>query len=230
METSGIRTVDASRATAWIGEGWNLFKQAPGIWIALLVVYFVIAFMAGWIPLVGSLAMSLLAPVFSYGFLAGARDLQAGQALKIEHLFAGFKSPRLGQLIMLGLLSLAVGIVLVLLAGFGMVGAVLGSGDSGVGMGALLGSLIVLLLVLVLVAALFFATPLVGFAGMDPVEAVKLSFAATLQNWLPLLVWGLLALVLSVIGAIPFGLGLLIVAPLLLASYWCACRDILGVS
>jgi uncharacterized membrane protein len=230
MEQVGIRTVDTGRATAWISEGWGLFKQAPGIWIALLVIYFVIAVVAGYIPVIGSLALSLLAPVFSYGFLAGARDLQAGQALKIEHLFAGFKSPHLGNLIMLGLLSLAVGVVLALLAGFGMVGAVMTGGESAAGLGALLGSLIVLLLVLVLLAALFFATPLVGFAGMGPVDAVKMSFAATLQNWLPLLVWGLIALVLSVIGAIPFGLGLLIVAPLLLASYWCACRDILGVS
>jgi uncharacterized membrane protein len=230
MEASGIRSVDVGRATAWIGEGWGLFKKAPGIWIALLVIYFIIAVVAGFIPVIGSLALSLLAPVFSYGFLAGARDLEAGQALKIEHLFAGFKSPQLGNLIMLGLLSLAVGIALALLAGFGMVGAVMGGGESAAGLGALLGSLIVLLLVLVLIAALFFATPLVGFAGMGPVAAVKLSFAATVQNWLPLLVWGLIALGLSIIGAIPLGLGLLIVAPLLLASYWCACRDILGVS
>jgi hypothetical protein len=192
MEQTGIRTVDAGQATAWIVEGWGLFKQAPGIWIALLLIYFVIAVVAGFIPVIGSLAMSLLAPVFSYGFLAGARDQQAGQGLKIEHLFAGFRSPQLGKLVMLGLLSLAVGVVLALLAGFGMAGAVMSGGESGAGLGAMLGSLIVLVLVLVLIAALFFATPLVGFAGMAPVEAVKLSFAATLQNWLPLLVWGLL--------------------------------------
>lgn len=230
MDGTGVRAVDVDRATAWIGEGWALFKRAPGIWIALVVIYFVIAVVAGLIPVVGSLAFSLFAPVFTYGWLLGARELEAGQPLRIEHLFAGFKSPRLGSLVVLGVLSLVIGVALALVAGLGMAGAVMGGGERGGGLLALLGSLIVLLIVLVLLAALFFATPLVGFSGMTPLEAIKLSFAATVENWLPLLVWGLIALVLAIIGTIPFGLGLLVVVPLLLASYWCACRDILGVS
>lgn len=230
MEGSGIRSVGVDKATVWIGEGWGLFKRAPGIWIAMLVIYFVIAVVAGFIPVIGSLALSLFAPVFTYGFLAGARDLEAGQALKIEHLFAGFTSPRFGNLVVLGVLSLVVGVGLALVASFGLVGAIAGGGDAAGGLMALLGSLVVLLIVLVLIAALFFATPLVGFRGTGPVDAVKLSFAATIRNWLPLLVWGLIALVLTLVGSIPFGLGLLVVVPLLTVSYWCVCRDILGVS
>ncbi len=227
MDGMGVRSVGVDRATAWIGEGWELFKRAPGIWIALVVIYFVIALVvAGLIPVVGSLAFSLFAPTFTYGWLLGARELQAGHPLKIEHLFAGFKSPRLGSLVVLGVLSLVIGIALGLVAGFGMAGAVMGSGERGGGLVAL----VVLLIVLVLIAALFFATPLVGFSNVTPVEAIKLSFAATVKNWLPLLVWGLLALLLTIVGSIPFGLGLLVVVPVLLASYWCACRDILGVS
>ncbi|MFC4253136.1 MAG: BPSS1780 family membrane protein [Sinimarinibacterium flocculans] len=230
MDETGIRSVGVDRASAWIGEGWALFKRAPGLWIAILVIYFVIAIVAGLIPVVGSLAFSLFAPVFTYGFLAGARDLDAGQALKIEHLFAGFSSPRLGSLVVLGVLSLVVGVGLALVAGFGLAGAFAGAADGGGGLLTLLVMLVVLLVMLVLIAALFFATPLVGFAGTGPVDAVKLSFAATIRNWLPLLVWGLIGLVLTFVGSIPFGLGLLVVVPLLTASYWCVCRDVLGVS
>jgi uncharacterized membrane protein len=230
MDGVGVREVGVDRATAWIGEGWALFKRAPGIWIAILVIYLVIAVVVGFIPVIGSLAFSLFAPVFTYGFLAGARDLEAGQSLQIGHLFAGFSSPRFGSLIVLGVLSLIVGVGLAVVAVLGLGGAIVGAGESGGGLMAMLGSLIVLLIMLVLIAALFFATPLVGFAGTAPIEAVKLSFAATIRNWLPLLVWGLIALVLSLVGSIPFGLGLLIVVPLVTASYWCVCRDVLGVS
>jgi hypothetical protein len=225
--TTTIHPATAEQAMAWIKGGWELFKKAPGIWIAIVIVYILIAIVVGLIPFIGSLAMSLFAPVFTLGWLQGARDLQAGQPLRLGHLFSGFQSPRMGSLVLLGLLSLAISLGFALIAALGAFGVVAGGGmDSGPGIGALLLILLILLVILALVAAFLFATPLVGFAGLSPIDAVTLSFAATFRNWLPLLVWSLIALLLLIVGAIPFGLGLLIVGPMLSASYWLMCRDV----
>jgi hypothetical protein len=202
--TPGItpRTATAEQAMGWIKGGWELFVQAPGIWIAILVIYLLISFAFSVIPVVGSLALSLFAPVFTLGWLQGARDLQAGRALRITHLFHGFQSPRMGNLVLLGLLSLGIGIGFTLVAALGAFGVASGSEtNEGPGLGALLLILLILLAILALLAAFLFATPLVGFAGLSPLDAL-------------------------IVGLIPFGLGLLIVGPLLTASYWLMCRDV----
>ncbi len=227
-----IRTVTVEHATGWVAESWRLFKLAPAIWIAILLIYLVIAVLSGLVPVIGSLAFSLLTPVFTFGWLQGIRQLQAGETLKIEHLFAGFQSPRLSQLILLGLLSMAIGLILGFIAGLGMAGMFVGAGvaDSGTAMGVatLFVMLIGLAVVAVLIAAFLFATPLVGFDDVAPTAAVQLSIRASLQNWLPLTVWSLIMLLLTLLGSIPFGLGLLVVIPMTIASYYNAYRDILG--
>lgn len=229
-----IKVATADQATAWIGGGWQIFKKAPGIWIAILLIYLVISYVVRFIPVVGSLTMSLFAPVFLFGWLQGAKDAQAGQELKIEHLFAGFKSPRMGSLVILGLLTLALALGLAMLGGLGVLGMFMGGGEhmrmESIGIGALLACLIMLFAALLIGAAVLFAAPLVGFSGMSPWPAVQLSFAAAIKNWLALLVWSLLALLVMIAGAIPFGLGLLIAIPVLAASYYLAYCDIFGAS
>ena len=46
------------------------------------------------------------------------------------------------------------------------------------------------------------------------------------DNFLPFLLWGLLIMVLLILGAIPLGLGLLVAVPMLWASTYAAFRDI----
>lgn len=223
-----INLATTDQAMGWLRDGWELFKRAPGIWIGIVVIYIVISLAANLIPIIGSLALALFGIVFTFGMFCGARDLEAGNPLTIGHLFAGFSSPRMGSLVLLGLLtligSLCVGIPAGLVAVILVAG---GNGGLGLATGLLL-AVLAIVLVAVLSAALLFATPLVGFNGLSPIEAVKLSFAATLKNWLPLLVWGVLAILLVLAGAIPLGLGLLVVMPMLCASYWLMYRTIFG--
>src|SRR4051794_17762946 len=92
------RTVPAENGWKWIVEGWNLFKHAPGIWIALIVVLTVISVVLAFIPVLGSIANIVLTPVFAAGLILGCRALDEGGELKIEHLFAGFRE-RFGTLV-----------------------------------------------------------------------------------------------------------------------------------
>lgn len=210
-----IHTAAAGDGTAWITAGWALFKRAPGPWIGILLVFILINLAASLIPVLGALVMNILGPVFTFGWLLGARELDAGKPLTVGHLFAGFGSPSRNSLLMLGGVSLLAAIGAVLLGALAIGG--MAPGQMAINPTALL----VLLVVLVpLIAALLFATPLVGFDQLPIAAALRLSFNASFRNWLALLVWGLVAFALMLLGALPLGLGLLVVAPLLAASYY----------
>jgi uncharacterized membrane protein len=55
---------------------------------------------------------------------------------------------------------------------------------------------------------------------------MKTSFYACLKNIVPFLIYGVIAVVLCLIAAIPFGLGFLVVGPVLFASIYTGYRDI----
>lgn len=210
-----IHTATAGDATAWIAAGWELFKKAPGPWIGILVVFFLINLAAGLLPIAGPTAMAVLGPVFTFGWLSGAADLDAGRHLTLGHLFAGFGSPVRNSLILLGAISLLASVAMALIA----VSAIGGVAPGTVEVAPF--SLLVLLILLVpVIAAFLFATPLVGFDRLPIATALRLSFNASFRNWLALLVWSLLALALILVGALTFGLGLLVVVPVLTASYY----------
>lgn len=229
-----FKVATTEQAVSWISGGWELFKKTPGMWIAIFILYIVLISVLGMVPLVGSFATSLLGPVLIFGLMQGTKDLQSGGELKIDHLFSGFQHPRLSALVILGVLSLAITIAMVLVTALGIGGMVVAGGGfdvenmANIGVGAALGGLIFLFAMFFLFAAFLFAAPLVGFRGMQPVEAVKLSFAAAFANWLSLLIWSLLGMLIFLVGLIPLGLGLLVAGPVLIASYYFAYRDIFG--
>lgn len=232
MNTVEVREVTAGRGAEWLTEGWALFKKAPGIWIAVIVLWLLILFAAGLIPFIGSLAMNLIAPVFTAGVCMGCRDLDKGEPLRVGHLFAAFGGDRLGPLIVVGAIGMGGAVLLVLLAMlFGLGATMAGVGHMGgsdaphFGPGMLLGLLLILALAIPWGMALFFAAPLVALDGVAPVDSIKLSFGACLRNFAALLVWGLLALVLMIVASIPLMLGWLVAGPLLFASYYRIYRD-----
>jgi len=235
--------VDASNGKAWWSEGWRLFTASAGVWVAITVLYVVVMVMLALIPVLGSLATTLLAPVFAAGVLSGCRALDRGGELTIGHLFAGF-SERLGPLMIVGLLYLLGSFVIVvvvaglLFATVGMtgIGALL-TGDplqagvaalAALGIGAMLAVLIGLLLGIPLMMAFWFAPALVALRNDEPVAAMKASFDACLRNMLPMLVYSLLGLVFAIAASIPFGLGWLVLAPVFAASVYASYKDIFG--
>ena len=228
------RTVPAENGWKWIVEGWNLFKRQPGMWIALIVVFIVISIVLAFIPVLGSLVSMVLGPVFAAGLVIGCRAQDEGGELKIEHLFAGFRG-RFGTLAAIGALYLVATVVIVLVAGLvtGVkVFSLLGGGESDPGaiisaaFTLLLAMLIVLALMLPVLMAIWFAPSLVAFHQLGAIEAMKASFIGCLKNMVPFLIYGLVLLVASVIASIPFGLGWLVLGPVIAASMYTAYRDI----
>ena len=231
----GGKGTAASQGWAWIAEGWTLFKAAPWLWIGIIVVLILMLFAMAMVPFVGTVAQTLLTPVFMAGIVLGCRAIDDGSGLQFNHLFEGFKT-RFGTLVAVGALYLA-GLVVILLvvmmiAGAGVVALMMGAGEqpdlaqTGALMGLLLGVLIALALSIPLVMAVWFAAPLVVFHGLGAVEAMKQSFSGCLRNIVPFLVYGIIGFLLAILASIPLGLGWLVLAPVIAASVYTGYRDI----
>jgi uncharacterized membrane protein len=238
-------TVPAGNGTTWWGEGWRLFVASPGVWVGITVLFVVIMVMLAFIPVLGTFATTLLAPVLAGGVISGCRALDQGGELTIGHLFASF-SDRLGPLITVGLLYLAgsflilvvVAACLVAVIGVTGIGALM-TGDPmqaglavlvSMGVGAALALLAGLLLGIPLLMAYWFAPALVVLRGDEPLAAMKASFDASLVNFLPMLVYSVLGFVFAIAATIPLGLGWLVLAPVFAGSVYASYKDIFGVA
>lgn len=230
----GGRTVDAGRGWAWITEGFELFKKQAGLWIGIVLVLFVIMVVLALIPVLGAIATFLLMPVFGGGLMLGCQSLQRDGTLELGHLFAGFKA-HTASLVTLGALAIVGWIIVVLpvvaIVGTGaFFGAARGdaAGIAAIGGSFALAMLIAFALSILVYMALWFAPALVVLRAAAPVAALKQSFAGCLRNIVPFLVYGLVVFVLSILATIPFGLGWLVLGPVLVTSIYAAYRDIYG--
>jgi hypothetical protein len=230
----GGRAVGAGHGWTWIADGFGLFKKAPGMWIALVVVLFVILVVLAFIPLLGAVATFLLMPLFLGGMMLGCQALQGGGELELGHLFAGFKT-HTANLIVLGALAIG-GWIIVMLPVIAIVGAgtIFGvmrgdaAGVAAMGGSFMLAWLVAMALSIPIYMALWFAPALVVLRGLAPVAAIKESFLGCLKNIVPFLIYGIVMLVLGIVAAIPLGLGWLVLGPVAIASIYVAYRDIYG--
>jgi hypothetical protein len=230
-----VRTVDAGRGVAWWSEAWALFTKAPGMWIAMALIMIIIFIVLGLIPVVGGLATALLAPVFAGGWILAARKVEDGGALEIGDLFGGFKD-KLSPLVVLGAAALVATLVIGViggLLGFGAVFGMMAGGAHHSGAGVLAGLGAGMLVILVILAfsllvtmALWFAPALVVLRNVAPLDAMKMSFAANLQNIVPFLIYGVLYIIAAIVASIPFGLGWIVLAPVLMLSVYVSYKDI----
>jgi len=226
------RTVAAGRGWDWIVEAFALFLKQPGIWILAAVALGVIFIVISMIPILGSLASTLLFPIFGGGLMLGCKALDQGGALEFEHLFAGFKQ-RTGDLVLVGAFNLIGWVVIffavVAVIGGGVFMGVMRGGIEGAGL-SIASMLIAMLLVaglsVPLYMATWFAPALIVLHDVAPGAALKASFFACLRNWIPFLVYSVVLLVLCLVAAIPALLGFLVLVPVLAASVYTAYRDI----
>jgi uncharacterized membrane protein len=236
--SQGVHSVDAGRGLGWWTDAWALFLKNPGMWIVLGLITGVIFFVLALIPILGGLALALLAPVFTASWMLTARKAAGGGALEVGDAFSAFKSDRMTSLIVLGALLLGVVLVLgVLMFLFGMgtaigVGAGASAGSAGGAMAAMGVGLVMFLVFfavgIVLGMAFWFAPGLVILSGMAPIDAIKASFAGSLKNIVPFILYTVIYFVAAIVATIPFGLGWLALLPLLMITIYVSYRDIFG--
>jgi uncharacterized membrane protein len=229
------RKLPAGRGVAWFSEAWDLFKASPGTWILIFIVFALISLVFAVIPL-GSLVTSICYPVAAAGLMLGCRDLEQGASLTVGHLFRGF-SKNVSNLLLVGVLYLVGALAVGVIVGIGMALAMpffMGSGPVGTGMDAVvkmapvfaLVVLVALALMLPLFMAMWFAPAIVVFHDVQPMAAMRASFKGCLRNFVPFLLYGIVGIVILVVALIPFGLGLLVAAPLTWITMYTGYRDI----
>lgn len=229
------RVCEAGAGARWLALGWSAFAHSPGPWLLITLIWFLIALVAYIVP-GGSLAQNLLFPVFIAGIMLGCEAMRRGEPLTAEHLFAGFKAPNVGQLVLVGaiylagvfVLALVVMVPVLLLGGFALFKALAAGTEPDLQMvlPILLGMLVFMALLLPLLMAMWFAPPLVVFQKMQAFDAMKLSFTACLKNFVPYLVYGLVGFLIAFAASIPLFLGWFIAMPIFFGSTYASYREI----
>lgn len=229
----------AAQGWEWIKQGYTLFKKSPLLWVVLFIICMVAAIALSNVPVVGEPLVSLLMPVILVGLMTGARALQNGEELELAHLFSGFQK-HMSQLVTLGGISLVAQFLIfgvMLMVGGGTLVTVLMSSEpitdpnvinealAGAGFAALLG----MLLFSVLMMAMQYAPMLVYFNNLAPLEAMKLSLRAFLNNIAAMMVYSVTLVALAILASLPLFLGWLILLPLTFISLYISYCDIFPV-
>lgn len=223
--TLRVRDVRSSRGPAWLAGGWRLFRGAPVVWMGLAAGWMLITLAFVLVPVIGGVAANLLQPVFFAGFAIAARRQAAGEPPEMGALFAGFRRP-LRPLVNLGAILLVAEIAIFVVMSFLGLPGVGGGGEDVATLAdyvrELQGKEWILVVGLVLTAvvkgALWFAPTVLAFHEMSTAHAVRWSVYAALSNLGAMLAYGVALTVVFVAGALPWGLGLAVAIPVMLAS------------
>lgn len=228
----GASTVGVARRRP-VGHGWLWWKRSWSLvatnwvlWCLALLVFFAvilgISLLSLFVPMLGSFVPTLFSPVLVAGLFHLAWRRWGDDEFEFGDLFAGF-SNRTGALFFAGLMQLvlqlaftAVVVGLILVAFGPEIAAIFSTafGDAAqdvpaipAGLDAmrmLLAGLVVTALSLPYMALIWFQAPLVYFGERNGFKALGESLMAVLRNWLPMLWYSVVVLLvmLAVGGAI----------------------------
>lgn len=230
-----IRTAAAGRGWEWIVEGFRIFRKQPLTWITLVMIMLVIWFASLLIPVIGPLAINLVSPVFFAGLMLACKTTDEDGEPEFSQLFAAFKT-HASPLITVGGIYLVGNIVAVAVvfavAGGTALPTLMGKAAIdpeavlAAARGLMLGMVVGMAVFIPVLMAVWFAPLLIVFHNRPPIEAMKMSYTASLRNTMPLLIYGVAVLVLGIIASIPLMLGLIVLLPVLACSIYASYKDI----
>ncbi|MFT5521802.1 MAG: putative membrane protein [Enterobacterales bacterium] len=239
-----IMQLPANAGLKWIAQSFSIFSKSPSTWLIMWIVTFFIniAFiMSSYLILLPA----LLSATFTAGFIYGAKVVDTGVKLKLEHLFIGFKI-QLRNLFRLGLLylmfSFLLGMVFSLtLSNFIDESQVIAMSElsheelqlllaeSPEQLAYILKALLVTLaLSTPLFMASWFAPALVFFHQTPPLRAMLLSFKACNTNLLAFLIYGLVIMPMILIAMFSV-IGLPLILVIINISQYCTYRSVFNV-
>jgi len=202
------RRVPSSRGSVWITQAFALFRASLGVWFG--IVAFIMLLLI--IPVISNI-VALLMPVGIGGLMIGCQQASKTHSLKFEHLFAGIQSNAKELIILSAIYAIAsIGIVfasyyVLLLLGIDfsqvlpenmeqmsseqMIEWIRSLDQTKLLPMLLLGILVWMGLMIPLFMAYWFAPALIVLNKVSALKALKLSFNACKDNFLPFLIYGL---------------------------------------
>lgn len=225
-----LRVVSPGDSINWFKGGWKIFTADIANWVLMALIFAVIVVVLNFIPFIGVVALFVMMPLFFGGMLSAAQKADQGRSIEIMDLFALFKDEqRRTPLIILGLIMLVVVFLLGMIIGGTMMSSMkpMTGGDVPMMPQIGAGGFLVGIVGSVLSAMLFmFATPLVLFKKMSAIDAIKTSFMTCVKNFLPFILFLVIYFLLAIVAAIPFGLGFLVLMPVMIAAIYVAYKNI----
>lgn len=235
----------------WVAEGARLWRRNPALLIFASFTYLLMLLLISAVPTVGQPLAYLLMPVMSLGLLNTCRAVDEGRKTGPDILFSGFRSKLLPNLMAIGgIYFIGTMIVVYLTVPFddGALMRILTGAERFDPEGELpdFGNALIAgsLMSLPVLAAYWFAPILAGWWRVPAGKAMFFSLYACLQNWRPLLVFGLtLFLMLGFLPRILVGVAAmiaplfstlltlilpLILLPITFASFYANARDVFG--
>jgi uncharacterized membrane protein len=229
------RQLPAGAGLDWLSGGWKLFAQAPGVWIGFALIWMMLMFVASMLPIIGGFAASILSVVLSAGVGLGCQALRRGETLELSHFFSAF-SVNFNQLLLVGLIYtgativVTIVILVVVFVGLGGMGAFSQQGQPAdparIGLMIVVIGVPTLLLFIPLAMSIWLAPLLVALDGVLPFDAMRLSLRACMKNILPIIVYGLMAMLAGIVAMIPLLLGFFVLMPVMMAATYVAYRQI----
>ena len=251
------QALPSSAGWRWLLGGLAIYRRNPPILSLLVVAYWFSIVILDSLPLAGPVLASLALPGLAVGLMQAARNVERGAGVSLSTLFGSFRdNPR--TLLALGALYLCCSLGALafsaLLDGGDLMKYVLA--DSKAERAALedndftLAILCVMVLLLPVMMANWFAPVLAAWHRLTLFKALFFSLVACAMNWRPFVTYGLAlfvfagvlpALFLSLLllifpAAAQFMVALvmtpmmLIVAPVVFASFYACYHDIFGIS
>jgi membrane-anchored glycerophosphoryl diester phosphodiesterase (GDPDase) len=233
----------------WIGDAWKLFTSNPGAWIGMILISGIISIVLIVLPIVFIIAPMgifasnndpsavlaaagfalLLIPVllivallvsayFSSGMYRAAIRQAQGEAISVGDLFSGGDSflRVLGLLGLLFLVQIVIGFV------FSLPGMIVEFLEP-------LGSAAARIPSIIIAGFIFFAIPLIVDRKAGVFESIGASIEATKSQWWMFAIFAFVLGLLSFIGVIGCGVGLLVTLPFYFTTTAIAYRDTFGL-
>lgn len=227
-------------AFGWLADGWRDFRKAPGVSLAYGFFVFLVSLavatlawkLGGFVLLVSALSgFIFVAPLLAFALYAVSRQLCEGVQPNLGHTFRAIKRPMSNAMVF----ALVLLVVFLLWARAGMMVQVFfpfGRDPewSHILSFLLIGSAVGSIFAGASFAASVFSLPMIANRDVDVITAVVSSINAVLRNKPAMFVWALLVSVLTMVGFLTAGLGLIIIIPWLAYSTWHGYRQALDVS
>lgn len=231
LHVGEARRLPVAHGWYWVRDAWRITSANKGLWalafFVLMMVLMGIGLVSMLIPLVGNLAVTVVTPVFMVGLFHLAHRRAEGGEFEFGELFIGF-SRKTGPLIYAGLSQAVLQIIYMIvifvlalglfgsdIAHFFMQGfaadanalnpAMVPDFGPALVIKGLLFTLVLLLVMVPYLAALWLQIPLVYFGDLSAPRALQESFKTSFSNWLPLLWYGVVLMLLSLGVMLTFG-------------------------
>ncbi len=231
-----MRVLPIQDGFLWWVEGFNLFKRDPLRWIGAVLVFLLLCAATLLVPLLGPILQHMLQTVLLGGLLLGCRRVEAGERFQVGSLFWAFEGRYFKNLAIMAFVMI-VGFILFFL----VIGIAFGAFDLAFSTSRVLtltnsenlpGIALMLLITTLAVSAVgmfyWFAPGLIVFYGVGPMDAMRLSFVASLKNMGPMLTFGIVAVLLLFVGIVTLGLGYLVIGPVAFVTLYTSTRAVFG--